>query len=161
MSQVDEDEEFFTDTFLESLPDGAIYLDGMDRMEKEIDVSLYPVLPGGPSPSKFAYSLRDNPKRKEEKKVVLAFQNDYFLRSEAARCFSSQGFQLRRPFWEFIYQNSDGKTVEEQVCRVEVGEVERLYYSHRVLPNGMQSLKVKEYNAGVDFAENYDIDALR
>ena len=41
MSQVDEEEEFFSVTFLESLPDGAIYLDGRDRMEKEIDVSLY------------------------------------------------------------------------------------------------------------------------
>ena len=161
MSQVDEEEEFFTDTFLESLPDGAIYLDGRDRMEKEIDVSLYPVLLGGPYPSKFAYSLRDNPRRKQEKEVVLEFQNDYFLRSEAARCLSSQGFHLRRPFWEFIYKTSDGKTVEEQVCRVQVGEVERLYYSHRVLPDGMRSLKVKEYDAGVDLGENYDINTIR
>ena len=58
---------------------------------------------------------------------MLEMQNDYFLTSTAAISLSNQSFQLKRPFWEFMYKNGDGDTVEEQVCRIQIGCSERVY----------------------------------
>ncbi len=160
MTDVHGEEEYFDTRFLNLLPDGSIFLDGEESKEKEIDCTLHPVFPGDPSPSKFAYSLRENERRKKEKKVMLEMQNDYFLTSTAAISLSNQSFQLKRPFWEFMYKNGDGDTVEEQVCRIQIGCSERVYYSHRVLPNQRRTVKYKEFMVGDDCGEKYDIEVF-
>lgn len=131
--------------FLVYMPDGCILLDDEEHTKDTIRTTDIHV-----SGRKFSKEER----AKEENRILRC------LKSNASRSLFQQGYTLYSPIWVADYED-----VYEEVCRVKVGNKERLYYSFQDsnldADKDNRTVKYLEFESDLDNPSNYHLKPQR